>query len=48
VGNVEGKKLLGRPRESKKDNIKIDIREIGWGDVNWITLIRIKTSSGLL
>jgi hypothetical protein len=36
VGEPEEKKPLGRPRRSWVDNIKIDLREIGWDDVDWI------------
>jgi hypothetical protein len=38
VGNPEGKRLLGRSRHRWMDNIKIDVREIGWGDMDWIDL----------
>jgi hypothetical protein len=34
VGNPEGKRLLGRPRRGWVDNIKIDLREIGWGGMD--------------
>jgi hypothetical protein len=34
----EGKRLLGRPRRRSVDNIKIDLREIGWGGMDWIDL----------
>jgi hypothetical protein len=30
VGKPEEKRLLGRPRRRWVDNIKIDLREIGW------------------
>jgi hypothetical protein len=30
VGKPEGKRPLGRPRRRKGDNIRIDLREIGW------------------
>jgi hypothetical protein len=30
VGKPEGKRPLGRPRRSREDNIKIDLRDIGW------------------
>jgi hypothetical protein len=30
VGNPEGKRALGRPRRRWVDNIKVDLREIGW------------------
>jgi hypothetical protein len=31
VGKPEGKKPLGRPRSRWEDNIKMDLREVGWG-----------------
>jgi hypothetical protein len=34
VGKPEGKKPLDRPRRKWVDNIKIDLREIGWGDMD--------------
>jgi hypothetical protein len=49
AGKPEGKRLLRRPRRRCVNNIKIDLREIGWGLV-WTGVIwlRIGTSSGLL
>jgi hypothetical protein len=38
VGMPEGKRPLGRPRHWLGDNIKIDLREIGWGGMDWIHL----------
>jgi hypothetical protein len=38
VGKPEGKRLLGRPRRRWEDNIKKDLREIGWDGVHWIDL----------
>jgi hypothetical protein len=38
VGKPEGKRPLGRPRCRWVDNIKMDLRDIGWGGVNWIDL----------
>jgi hypothetical protein len=38
VGKPDGKRTLGRPRLRWMDNIKIDLREIGWGCVEWIDL----------
>jgi len=29
-----GKKLLGRPRHKWEDNIRMDVREIGWEDMD--------------
>jgi hypothetical protein len=34
----EGKRQLGRPRRRWVDNIKIDLREIGWDGVDWIAM----------
>jgi hypothetical protein len=38
VGKSEGKRLVGRPRRTWVDNIKRDLREIGWDGVDWIEL----------
>jgi transcription termination factor 2 len=38
VGRPEGKRPLGRPRRRWKDNIKMDLREIGIDGANWIQL----------
>jgi hypothetical protein len=34
----EGKKALGRPRRRLLDIIRMDLGEVGWGDVDWIDL----------
>jgi hypothetical protein len=34
VGNTEEKRPLGRPRRRWVDNIKKDLREIGWDGVD--------------
>jgi hypothetical protein len=36
IGRPEGRRPLGRPRRRWEDNIKIDLMEIGFGDVDWI------------
>jgi hypothetical protein len=36
----EGKRPLGRPRRRWEDNIRIDIREIGWEGLDWIHLAK--------
>jgi hypothetical protein len=36
VGKPEGKRPLGRPIHVWEDNIKMDRRENGCGDMNWI------------
>jgi hypothetical protein len=36
AGKPEGERPLGRPRHMWVDNIKMDLRKIGWGDMDWI------------
>jgi hypothetical protein len=38
VRKPEGKRPLGRPRRRWEDNIKLDLRDIGWGGMDWIEL----------
>jgi hypothetical protein len=38
VGKLEGKRPLGRPRRRWVDDIKMDLREIGWDGMDWINL----------
>jgi hypothetical protein len=38
VGKPEGKRLLGRSRRRWADNIRMDLGEVIWGDVDWIGL----------
>jgi hypothetical protein len=38
VGRPEGRRPLGRPRRRWEDNIKMGLREIGFGDVDRINL----------
>jgi hypothetical protein len=38
VGKPEGKRPLRRPRRNWVDNIKMDIREMEWGGMDWIDL----------
>jgi hypothetical protein len=42
VGNPEGKRPLERKRSRWKGGIKLDIRVIGWGGVEWIYLAQDK------
>ena len=35
VGRLEGKRPLGRPRRRWKDNIKMDLQEVGGGCGDW-------------
>jgi hypothetical protein len=38
VGKPEGRRALGRSRRRWEDNIKMDLREVGWGGMDWIDL----------
>ncbi|KAJ4432728.1 hypothetical protein ANN_21365 [Periplaneta americana] len=38
VERPEGKRTLGRPRRRWEDNIKMDLREVGYDDRDWINL----------
>jgi hypothetical protein len=40
VGKPEGKRPLGRARHRWVDNIKMDLREIGWDGMDWIDLVQ--------
>jgi hypothetical protein len=37
-GKPEGKRKLGRPKRSWEEIIKMDIQEVGRGDMDWIDL----------
>jgi hypothetical protein len=38
VGKPEGKRSLGRSRRRWMDNIRMNLGEVEWGDVDWIGL----------
>ena len=38
MGKPEGKRRLGRLRRRWKDNIKVDLQEVGCGGIDWIAL----------
>jgi hypothetical protein len=38
VREPEGKRPLRRPRRTWEDNIRMDLRETGWGGMDWIDL----------
>jgi hypothetical protein len=38
VGKPEDRRPLGRPRRKWEDNIRMDLREVGRGCVDWIEL----------
>jgi hypothetical protein len=48
VGELEGKRPLGGARRRWVDNIKIDLREIGWDGVFGLSWVRIGTRGGIL
>ena len=48
VGKPEGKRPLGRPRSRREDNIKMDLREVGCGGMDWIDCLRVGTDGGYL
>jgi len=38
VGKPEGRRPLGRPRRRWEDNIRMDLRKVGCGGVDWMEL----------
>jgi hypothetical protein len=40
VGKTEGSSPLGRPKRRWVNNIKLNLRKIEWGGMNWIELAR--------
>ena len=38
VDKAEGKSQLGRPMHKWADNIKMNLKEIGWEGMEWINL----------
>jgi hypothetical protein len=48
VRRPEGKRPLGGPRRRWMDNIRMDLGEIGWCDMDWMIWLRIGTSGGVL
>jgi hypothetical protein len=39
VGKLEGKRSLGRPRGRWVGSIKVDLKQIGRGDIDWIDMV---------
>jgi hypothetical protein len=48
VGKPEGRRPLGKPRRRWLDNIRMDLAEVGWGDVTGLVWLRIGTGGELL
>jgi hypothetical protein len=44
VGKPDGKRPLGRPRRRWEDNIKVDLQEVGCGDMDWTELAQDRDS----
>jgi len=42
VGKPEEKRPLGRPRRRWKDNIKVDLQEVGGGRGDWMELAQVR------
>jgi hypothetical protein len=42
VVKPEGKRPLGRPRRRCLDNVMMDLGEVGWGDVDWNSVLNIR------
>jgi hypothetical protein len=38
IRKSQGRRPLGRPRRRWVNNIKMDLREIGWGGVGWLRI----------
>jgi hypothetical protein len=45
AGKPEGKRPLGTPRRMWVDNIKMELGEVGWGDV-WTGLVWLRIGTG--
>ena len=48
VGKPEGKRPLVRPRRRWEDNIKMDLKDLGWEGQDWIDLAQTRKSYRLL
>ena len=44
VEKPEEKRSLGRPRRRWEDNIKMDLKEVGWGRGDWMELAQDRDS----
>jgi hypothetical protein len=48
VGYQAGNKLLRKPSCRWEDNIKIDLKKIGWDGMDWIIWFGVGTIGGIL
>jgi hypothetical protein len=46
MGKPEGKGPLGEPRRRWENNIRMDLREVGWDGVDWIDLAQDRDQWG--
>ena len=44
MGKPEGRRRLGKPRRRWEDNIKIDLRKVGWKGIDLIDLAQDRDS----
>jgi len=42
VGKPDGKRLLGKLRRRREDNIKMDLQEVGCGVMDWVERVQDK------
>jgi len=42
VGKPVGKRSLGESRRRWKDNIKMDLQEVGLGGIDWTDLVQVR------
>jgi hypothetical protein len=42
VGKPKGRRPLERPRHRWVDIIRMDLAEVGWGDMDWIGLAQVR------
>jgi hypothetical protein len=48
LGNHKVKRPLGRPGRRWEDNLRIDLQELGCGDMDWIGLAQYRVGGGHL
>jgi hypothetical protein len=48
MGKPEGNRAFGRPRRRWEDGFRMDLRENGWGSVEWIQLSQNRNRSRAL
>ena len=46
VGKSEGMRPFERPKRRWDDNVKTELREVGWGGMDWIDLAQDRDRKG--